>query len=131
MIIIESEVIYSYEEFTNLLLDNAKEHNYYLIYDDLYFEEIKKDQMITREVYDVAKRFSRPLSIPKYMKFKVKDNYTTSEVYKIIDKIRKDTCILVTTFNPNEKQVFFIFISNKNDFMIKQHIERFLEMEGI
>ena len=37
---IESNIIYNFEDFRALVSDKAKEGAYYLLYDDLYFEQI-------------------------------------------------------------------------------------------
>ena len=85
----QNNIIYNYEELKRLIIEHTKENSYFLIYDDLYFEKIERNQVITREVYSVAKPILKPLSVMKYIKFKVKQNYTTKEVYELLDKIRK------------------------------------------
>ena len=49
--------------------DKAKEGAYYLLYDDLYFEQIDKNTMITREVFTVAGRYTKSFNINKICRF--------------------------------------------------------------
>lgn len=126
---IESNIIYNFEDFKTLVSSKAKEGSYYLLYDDLYFEKIDKNTMITREAYTVAGRYTKSFNIIKYINFKVKDNYTTKEIAEFIEILRKHTTILLTIFNPKKKDCFFMFISNKNDEQLEKQIEKLLGME--
>ena len=56
-------------------------------------------------------------------------NYSTEEIYELVDILRKDTTIIVTIFNPTENEVFLLFISNKDDSLLEQHIKKFMELE--
>ena len=60
---IESNIIYNFEDFRALVSDKAKEGAYYLLYDDLYFEQIDKNTMITREAFTVAGRYTKSFNI--------------------------------------------------------------------
>ncbi len=126
---IESNIIYNFEDFKTLVSSKAKEGSYYLLYDDLYFEKIDKNTMITREAYTVAGRYTKSFNIIKYINFKVKDDYTTKEISEFIEILRKHTTILLTIFNPKKKDCFFMFISNRNDEQIEKQIENLLGME--
>lgn len=126
---IESNIIYNFEDFRTLVSSKAKEGSYYLLYDDLYFEKIDKNTMITREAYTVAGRYTKSFNIIKYINFKVKDDYTTKEISEFIEILRKHTTILLTIFNPKKKDCFFMFISNRNDEQIEKQIENLLGME--
>lgn len=126
---IESNIIYNFEDFKTLVSSKAKEGSYYLLYDDLYFEKIDKNTMITREAYTVAGRYTKSFNIIKYINFKVTDDYTTKEIAEFIEILRKHTTILLTIFNPKKKDCFFMFISNRNDEQIEKQIENLLGME--
>lgn len=126
---IESNIIYNFEDFRTLITEKAKEGAYYLVYDDFYFEKIEKDTMITREVFSVANRYTRSFNIVKYIDFKVKDNYTTKEIAELIELLKQHTKILLTIFNPKKKDCFLLFISSKNDSKLENEIKNLLEME--
>lgn len=126
---IESNIIYNFEDFRTLISEKAKEGTYYLLYDDIYFEQIDKNTMITREVFTVAGRYTKSFNIIKYINFKVKDNYTTREMAEFIELLRKHTKILLTIFNPKKKDCFLLFISTKDDSKLQKDIKNFLEME--
>ena len=126
---IESNIIYNFEDFRTLISEKAKEGTYYLLYDDIYFEQINKNTMITREVFTVAGRYTKSFNIIKYINFKVKDNYTTREMAEFIELLRKHTKILLTIFNPKKKDCFLLFISTKDDSKLQKDIKNLLEME--
>lgn len=100
-----------------------------MIYDDIYFEQIDKDTVISRDVYTLARRILKPFSIIKHLIFDVNENYSTKQIYELIDILRKDTTIIVIIFNPNEKEVFLLFVSNKDDSMLEHNIKVYMEME--
>lgn len=126
---IESNIIYNFEDFRALVSDKAKEGTYYLLYDDLYFEQIDKSTMITREAFTVAGRYTKSFNIIKYVDFKLKDNYTTKELAEFVELLRKHTKILLTIYNPKKKDCFLLFISNRDDSQIEKEIKNLLEME--
>lgn len=126
---IESNIIYNFEDFRTLISEKAKEGTYYLLYDDIYFEQIDKNTMITREVFTVAGRYTKSFNIIKYINFKVKDNYTTREIAEFIELLRKYNKILVTIYNPNRKECFLLYISNKDDSKLQKEIRNLIEME--
>lgn len=125
---IESDRIYNFEDFRALILEKAKEGAFYLIYDEIYFEEIERNRSVTREIYtDIEKNFESS-NIIKYANFKVKDNYTTKEMSQFVIMLRKYTKILLTIFNPKKKECFLLFIDNKNDSKVEKEINNLLEM---
>ena len=126
---IENNMIYNFEDFRALVSDKAKEGAYYLLYDDLYFEEIDKNTIITREAFTVAGRYTKSFNIIKYLDFKLKENYTTKELAEFIELLRKHTKILLTIYNPKKKDCFLLYISNKNDSKIENEVKSLLEME--
>ena len=126
---IQTNIIYNFEDLQNLLLDKTQNGSFYLLFDDIYFEEIEKDTVINRDVYILARRISKPFNIIKYITFNVKEIYSTKQIYELIDILRKDTTIIVTIFNPDKKEVFLLFISNKDDSILEHHIKTFMELE--
>lgn len=127
----ESNIIYNYEDLKTLIISHSKEGAYFLIYDDLYFEKIKRKQIITREVYSVAKQLLQPLSVIKYIKLNIQENHTTQEIYDFLDKIRKDAGIVLTIFNPKTKEILFIYINNDSTSILEQYISKIAEMENL
>ena len=125
---IESNIIYNFEDFRALVSDKAKEGAYYLLYDDLYFEQINKNTMITREAFTVAGRYTKSFNIIKYVDFKLKDNYTTKELAEFVELLRKHTKIILTIYNPKKKDCFLLFVSNKNEFRMEEKIKNLLNL---
>ena len=72
MIFIEINIIYSYEDLRHLLLSQDPENSYYLLGDDIYFEKMNSETIITREVLLESKKSLKQLNVMKYMKFKTK-----------------------------------------------------------
>ena len=126
---IQTNIIYNFEDLQNLLLDKTQNGSFYLLFDDIYFEEIEKDTVINRDVYTLARRISKPFNIIKYLTFNVNEKYSTKQIYELINILRKDTTIIVTIFNPDKKEVFLLFISNKDDSRLEHHIKTFIELE--
>lgn len=126
---IQSNIIYSFENLRTLLIDKTKNGAYYLVLDDIYFEEIEKDTIINREIYFLARKEIKPLCIIKYITFNVKEKYSTKQIYDLIQVLRRDTNIIVTIFNPKMKEVFLLFVSNKDDSLLEYYIKDFLELE--
>lgn len=127
----ESNIIYNFEDFKTLISEKAKEGTYYLLYDDIYFEEIEKNTMITREVFAVAGRYTKSFNIIKYLNFKLKDNYTTKELFEFITLLRRYNKILVTIYNPKKKDCFLLYVSNNDDSKLEKEIKNLLEIEKI
>lgn len=126
---IQTNIIYNFEDLQNLLLDKTQNGSFYLLFDDIYFEEIEKDTVINRDVYTLARRISKPFNIIKYLTFNVNEKYSTKQIYELINILRKDTTVIVTIFNPDKKEVFLLFISNKDDSRLEHHIKTFIELE--
>ena len=117
---IQSNIIYSFENLRTLLIDKTKNGAYYLVLDDIYFEEIENF---------LARKEIKPLSIIKYITFNVKEKYSTKQIYDLIQVLRRYTNIIVTIFNPKMKEVFLLFVSNKDDSLLEYYIKDFLELE--
>ena len=58
-----------------------------------------------------------------------KDKYTTKQINDLIKILRQNTNILVTLFNAKTKICNILFISNKEDYLLKQYIREFLNLE--
>lgn len=123
--------IYNFEDIKNLLSEKVKEGAYFLLSDDLYFEEIQKNMVINREVYLEARKFMKTTSVLKYLMFNIKKENTTKDIYEFIQVIRKDNPIILTIFNKNKCECTILFVSNKNESILKKHIKNFLELEDI
>lgn len=130
-IFIQSNIIYNFEDLRTLLMEKTKLGAYYLILDDIYFEQIEKDTVISRDVYTVARRILKPFNIIKYLSFNLNEEYSTKQIYDLIQILRKDTTIIVTIFDPKTKEIFLLFVSNKDDSLLEHHIKTFLELEVV
>ena len=126
---IESDIIYNFEDFRILVSEKAKEGSYYLLYDDFYFEEINKGLMITRDVYAIAQRYTKSLNIIKYINFKLNNDYGRKELFYFIKLLREHTKIILTIYNPKKKDCFLLYISNKEDGLPKK-IKKLIETES-
>ncbi len=56
------------------MLANIKTRAFYLLLDDIYFEEITRNTMFIREVFTAAKQVVKPINIIKSLTFKVRKN---------------------------------------------------------
>lgn len=128
---VQSKIIYSNREIHDILQNKAKYGAYYLMYDDIFFEEIVKGKNISREFYQDAKNIVRTIDITKYISFEYKENYTTKEMFDLLEDLRKYATILIMIFNPKEKECNLLFISNNNDFKIEKYINDFVKLEEI
>jgi len=129
VIIIQSNIIYNYEDLRTILLEKTKTGGYYLLSDDIYFEEINKHTVLTRDVIIEAKRLSRAFTIIKHICFSMKEDYSTKQIFDLIQVLRQSTNIIVTIFNPIDKECNLLFISNKDDAILENHIKEFIELE--
>lgn len=130
MIIIESNIIYNFDDLRTILIEKTKVGGYYLLSDDIYFEEINKNTVITRDVIIEAKKLARAFTVMKHICFKIKDDYSTQQIYDLLQILRETTHIIVTIFNPKDKECNLLFISNKDDSILEKHIKEFIELEG-
>lgn len=130
MIIIESNIIYNFDDLRTILIEKTKVGAYYLLSDDIYFEEINKNTVITRDVIIEAKKLARAFTVMKHICFSIKDNYSTQQIYELLQILRETTHIIVTIFNPKDKECNLLFISNKDDSILEKHIKDFMELEG-
>ncbi len=127
MIFIEINIIYSYEDLKHLLLSQDPENSYYLLGDDIYFEKMNSETVITREVLLESKKSLKQLNVMKYIKFKTKNNCSVKEVYWLINELRKKVKVITSIFNPINCECLIIIVSNNNDSIIEKKIQEFCE----
>lgn len=127
MIFIEINIIYSYEDLKHLLLSQDSENSYYLLGDDIYFEKMNSETVITREVLLESKKSLKQLNVMKYIKFKTKNNCSVKEVYWLINELRKKVKVITSIFNPINYECLIIIVSNNNDSIIEKQIQEFCE----
>lgn len=127
MIFIEINIIYSYEDLKHLLLSQDLENSYYLLGDDIYFEKMNSETVITREVLLESKKSLKQLNVMKYIKFKTKNKCSVKEVYWLINELRKKVKVITSIFNPINCECLIIIVSNNNDSIIEKQIQEFCE----
>ena len=127
VIFIEINIIYSYEDLKHLLLSQDLENSYYLLGDDIYFEKMNSETVITREVLLESKKSLKQLNVMKYIKFKTKNNCSVKEVYWLINELRKKVKVITSIFNPINCECLIIIVSNNNDSIIEKQIQEFCE----
>lgn len=129
VIIIESNIIYNFDDLKTILKEKTKKGSYYLLKDDIYFEEIFADTVISRYVFLETKKMLNPSSIIKYISFKTKENYSTKQIYELVQLLKYDAEIIVTIFNPKDKECNLLFISDEDNISLENHIIDILQME--
>ena len=128
---VHAKIINDNNEIHDILVSKAKENTYYLMYDDIFFEKIKKKENISREFYTISRRITNSKNLIKHISFKLKDNYTIKEIYELVELLRRKTIILLTLFSEKENECNLLFISNENDLEIEHYINDFIEIEEI
>ena len=128
---VHANIINDNKEIHEILVSKAKENTYYLMYDDIFFEKIKKKENISREFYTISRRITNSKNLIKHISFKLKDNYTIKEIYELVELLRRKTIILLTLFSEKENECNLLFISNENDLEIVNYINDFIEIEEI
>lgn len=128
---VHAKIINDNNEIHDILVSKAKENIYYLIYDDIFFEKIKKKENISREFYTISRRITNSKNRIKHISFKLKDYYTIKEIYELVELLRRKTIILLTLFNEKINECDLLFISNENDLEVEHYINDFLEIEEI
>lgn len=128
---VHANIIYSNREIQEILRNKVKKDTLYLIYDDIFFEEINKNENISREFYLVSRRITNSINVIKHISFKLKDDYTSKEIYELVELLRRRTTILLTLFNTEEKECDLLFISNEYDLELEHYINNILEIEDI
>ena len=128
---VHANIIYSNREIQEILRNKTNESTLYLMYDDIFFEEINKNENISREFYMLSRKVVNPINVIKHISFKLKDDYTSKEIYELVELLRRNTIILLTLFNPKEKECNLLFIGNKHDLELEHYINNILEIEDI
>lgn len=128
---VHANIIYSNREIQEILRNKTNESTLYLMYDDIFFEEINKNENISREFYMLSRKVVNPINVIKHISFKLKDDYTSKEIYELVELLRRNTIILLTLFNPKEKECNLLFIGNKHDSELEHYINNILEIEDI
>lgn len=128
---VHAKIINDNNEIHDILVSKAKENTYYLMYDDIFFEKIKKKENISREFYTISRRITNSKNRIKHISFKLKDNYTIKEIYELVELLRRKTIILLTLFDEKINECDLLFISNENDLEIEHYINDFIEIEEI
>lgn len=128
-IIIQINIIYNFDDLKTILKDKTKKGSYYLLKDDIYFEEIFADTVISRYVFLETKKMLNPSSIIKYISFKTKENYSTKQIYELVQLLKYDAEIIVTIFSPKDKECNLLFISDEDNISLENHIIDILQME--
>lgn len=128
---VHAKIINDNNEIHDILVSKAKENTYYLMYDDIFFEKIKKKENISREFYTISRRITNSKNRIKHISFKLKDYYTIKEIYELVELLRRKTIILLTLFNEKINECDLLFISNENDLEIEHYINDFIEIEEI
>lgn len=126
---VHADIIYSNREIQEILRNKTKEGTLYLMYDDIFFEEINKNENINREFYLISRKITNPINVIKHISFKLKDDYTSKEIYELVELLRIKTTILLTLFNTKECDL--LFISNEYDLELEHYINNILEIEDI
>lgn len=128
---VHAKIINDNNEIHDILVSKAKENTYYLMYDDIFFEKIKKKENISREFYTISRKITNSKNRIKHISFKLKDDYTIKEIYELVELLRRKTIILLTLFNEKINECDLLFISNENDLEVEHYINDFLEIEEI
>lgn len=128
---VQANIIYSNKKIHEILENKAKEGTYYIIYDDIFFEKIKKKENISRKFYTDIRKIINSKNVIKYISFSIKKEITTEEIYSLVSLLRKNTIILLTLFNPIENECDLLFISNEYDLEVEHYINNFIEIEEI
>ena len=128
---VHAKIINDNNEIHDILVSKAKENTYYLMYDDIFFEKIKKKENISREFYTISRRITNSKNRIKHISFKLKDYYTIKEIYELVELLRRKTIILLTLFDEKINECDLLFISNENDLEVEHYINDFIEIEEI
>lgn len=128
---VQAKIIYSNRKIHEILANKAKEGTFYLMFDDIFFEKIKKSENISREFYTATRKITDSIDLIKYLSFKLKDSITIKEIYDLVEILRKKTTILLTLFNTEENECNLLFISNEYDLELEHYVNDFIEIEGM
>lgn len=124
-VFIEQNIIFNFEDLRALLISKTKENSYVLLFDDLYFEKIERNTILTREVLEIFRRYVKPFEMIKYIVFKTENTQSTKEIKQLVEELRNYTKIIITIFNAKENECFLLFTGNKEDFEVENKIKEF------
>lgn len=113
----------------NIISSNTQIGTSYLLLDEPFFEDVERQVKAVRDIFIEISKVIENMNIIKNISFKTKDKYTTKQIYDLIQILRQNTNILVTLFNAETRVCNILFISNKEDYLLKQHIREFLNLE--
>ncbi|MBR0491780.1 MAG: hypothetical protein IJJ82_07055 [Clostridia bacterium] len=113
----------------NIISSNTEIGTSYLILDEPYFVDVERQEKAMRDIFIEISKVIKPMNIVKHISFKTKDKYTTKQINDLIKILRQNTNILFTLFNAKTRICNILFISNKEDYLLKQHIREFLNLE--
>lgn len=131
MIFIQTRIIFSFDDLKSIILDNVQIGTSYLLLNEPYFEDVERQTKVIRDIFIEITKVIQPMNIVKHISFKTKEKYNTKQIYELVQILRKNTNILVTLFNPETNTCNILFISNKDDYLLKQYIKEFLDLEVI
>ena len=126
---IRTKIIFSFDELKNIISSNTEIGTSYLLLDEPYFEDVERQEKTIRDIFIEISKIIKPMNIVKHISFKTKDKYNTKQINDLIKILRQNTNILVTLFNAKTRICNILFISNKEDYLLKQHIREFLDLE--
>ena len=129
MIFILTKIIFSFDELKNILFENTQIGTSYLLLDEPYFEDVERQVKAVRDIFIEISKIIEPMNIIKNISFTTKDKYTTKQIYELVQILRQTSNILVTLFNEKTRVCNILFISNREDYLLKQHIKEFLDLE--
>ena len=128
-IFIRTKIIFSFDDLKNIISSNTEIGTSYLLLDEPYFEDVERQEKAMRDIFIEISKIIKPMNIVKHISFKTKDKYNTKQINDLIKILRQNTNILVTLFNAKTRICNILFISNKEDYLLKQHIREFLNLE--
>ena len=131
VIFIRTKIIFSFDELKNIISENTQIGTSYLLLDEPYFEDIERQEKAVRDIFIEISKIIEPMNIVKQINFKTKDKYTTKQIYELVQILKQTSNILVTLFNKETRVCNVLFISNSDDYLLKQYIKEFLDLEVI
>jgi len=129
VIFIRTNIIFSFDDLKSILSNNTQIGTSYLLLDEPFFEDIERQSKAIRDIFIELTKVIQPMNIVKHISFKTKDKYNSKQIYELVQILRKDNNILLTLFDSKNKVCNMLFISNKDDYLLQQHIREFLDLE--
>lgn len=129
VIFIRTKIIFNFDELKSIISDNTQIGTSYLLLDEPFFEDVERQVKAVRDIFIEISKAIEPMNIVKHISFKTKDKYTTKQIYDLVQILKQNTNILVTLFNAETRICNILFISNKEDYLLKKYIREFLDLE--